>query len=179
MVSNWTASLNKRVFKCWDWMAPGVCLPEMAPSLYRPPLSSSHRPLLLSSLISLIKDICCSPAVMALRQQIRQSAHIDLVVRQRQTKLQVDKGKSCRYKLHTRAHFLLLNGSKIHIMTVCAIHTHVMLPGLRSKGKATLGPEVLQTRRSGQLWQIASHWWIGACVLWLTTLGVMRGLPLM
>lgn len=113
MVSNWTASLNKCVFKCWDRMAPGVCLPEMAPSLCRPPLPSSHRSSLLSSLISLIKDIRCSPTVMPLRQQIRQSTHTDLLARQRQTELQVDKGRSCKYKLHEHTHFLPLKCSKI------------------------------------------------------------------
>lgn len=123
MVSNWTASLNKCVFKCWDRMAPGVCLPETASSLYRPPLPSSHRPSLLSSLISLIKDIRCSPAVMALRQQIRQSVHADLVTRRRQTELQVDKGRSCRYKLHAHAHFSPLNGSKIHTQAGCMCYT--------------------------------------------------------
>lgn len=119
MLSNWTASLNKCVFKCWDRMVPGVCLPETAPSLCRPPLSSSHRSSLLSSLISLIKDIRCSPTAMALRQQIRQSAHTDLVAGQRQTESQVDKGRSCGYKLHEHAHFLPLKCSKIQTQAGC------------------------------------------------------------
>lgn len=66
---------------------PGVCLPEKAPFPPSPLsfffLSPSHHPSLLSSsLISLIKDILCSPLAIALQQQIRQPActHTHIIV---------------------------------------------------------------------------------------------------
>lgn len=149
MVSNWTASLNKCVFKCWDRMAPGVCLPEKAPSLSPP-----HRQSLFSSLISPIKDIHCSPAVMALQQQIRHTRthtyiHVHThtlcywsyeplnVVRQRQTELEVDKGRCRRYKLHTCAFFAPHMQQDTH---PCKLHGRCTskCKATQSRGKAPL-----------------------------------------
>ncbi len=76
-MNNWIVAVSTRVFKCWDRTAPGVCLPEKAPypsypASLPPSVHRSSPPLL----ISLIKDILCSPPAIALQQQIRQSARV-------------------------------------------------------------------------------------------------------
>lgn len=87
---------------------PGVCLPKKALSPFLSFFSPSYRPSLLpSSLISLIKDILCSPLAIALQQQIKQSARTHThrllrgdggpleMARQRQAELQRVQAAGC------------------------------------------------------------------------------------
>lgn len=191
-ISRWIIGL-----RLWARVCLNVAIEQRLGCVYLrrlyPPLlsffSPSHRPSLpSSSLISLIKDILCSPPAIALQQQISQSArtrtHRLLRGRRRAAgngQAEADRITDGQWYTQRAADVKCAPTQTqffIYFLDACTYSTHTSAHTHRRVHKLS----DLKYSANKQEWASLTNWralmnWL-VCVLWLTTLGVMSRLPL-